>query len=273
MTIQKVGYMAIADIDCESRDRLGFGAFEQGIQAGGDGDGEAAQAGRPEVLEQDGLGVFGLHAGVEVRAAAGHDDFQQRRLVAHADAADMLDGDGDASFVERGLEGVVELAAAAGDAAGTQADTDLRLRRGGGGVVLVVGVLGVAGLFASEEILKHGGDGVGGEVAVGDLADLDGRGQRATAEARDFFDGEEPLRVGVVAGGDVQVPQEAVHDGRRALDMAGRADADADDVLAGGAMAELVVERADTLDVGRADRRQLADPLQRLAREVAVVTL
>jgi hypothetical protein len=61
--------------------------------------------------------------------------------------------------------------------------------------------------------------------------------------------------------------------GLRALDMAGRADTDANDVLAGRAVAELVVERADAFDVGRTDRRQLADALQRLARQVAIVEL
>ena len=107
--------------------------------------------------------------------------------------------------------------------------------------------------FSGRGNLEHGRDGIGCEMAVGDIADLHGRGQRAAAETGDFFDGEEPLGVGVVAFGDVQVTPEGVHDVGRALDMAGGADADADDVLAGRAVAELVVERADALDIGRTD--------------------
>ena len=79
--------------------------------------------------------------------------------------------------------------------------------------------------------------------------------------------------VGVLALGNPEMTAERVVDALGALDVAGGADADVDDVLARRLMAELIVERRDAGDRGRRDLRQLADPPQGLFRQIAVVSL
>ena len=82
-----------------------------------------------------------------------------------------------------------------------------------------------------------------------------------------------PLGVGVLAVGELQLPARARRGSARALDVAGRAVADVDDVPADRAVAELRVERRDAGDRRGRDVGQLADALERLARQVAVVRL
>ena len=71
LAVEEIGDMVFAHIDREPRDRLaalGLRAAYRGREATAT---ERGAGRRPEVLEQDGLGLLGLHAGVEVRAAAG----------------------------------------------------------------------------------------------------------------------------------------------------------------------------------------------------------
>ncbi len=124
-----------------------------------------------------------------------------------------------------------------------------------------------------EKIVQHVADHGRRQPPIGDAVDLHHRGQRATAQAGHLFDREEPFGVGVVAGGDFQPPLEGVLDQLRAFHVTGRAVANVDDVAADRAMPELGVERRHAHNRRRRDVGQLADPLDRLARHVAIVRL
>ncbi len=106
-----------------------------------------------------------------------------------------------------------------------------------------MGLLCTDGFLMSEEIGEHLADAVGGQVAVGNFADLHGGRQRATAQTGNSFDGEQFISVGVGARFDLEIAMEGVVDLLCALDVAGCADTYPNDVFAGRAMPELVVER------------------------------
>ncbi len=90
-------------------------------------------------------------------------------------------------------------------------------------------------------------------MAVGDAVYLHHRGEGAAAEARDLLHGEVAIGVGVVIGGDAQVPADRVVHPVGALDVAGRPVTDADEVLAHGVVAELCVEGRHALELRRGD--------------------
>ena len=104
-----------------------------------------------------------------------------------------------AGFGQHVLDGVVDLAAALGDAAGAEADADLarppRRRRTAGRRRCG----GARAVWRLEEIVDRLGDHLRREAAVGRLVDLHHRGQRAAAEAGDLLDREQAVGVGVLA--------------------------------------------------------------------------
>ena len=141
------------------------------------------------------------------------------------------------------------LAAPLGHAAGAQADADLARPGPPAGRRGLLGAAAAAGwpCWLRKSSITSG-TRLRREPAVGDAVDLDHRGQRAAAQAGDLLDREQALGVGVVALGDAQVALQGVLDQLRALHVAGRAVADADDVLADRVVAELGVEGGDALD-------------------------
>ena len=225
------------------------------------------------MLQHDVGRVVGADFGEELRrAAAGRNQFDQRRLVAHADAADPFHHGRRAAFGQRVFDRAMDLAASLGDAARAEPDADFahvaaeddRPRRA---------VRPRRSFCCCRKSSSTSPTIVGREPAVGDAVDLHDRGQRAAAEAGHLLDREQPVGVGVVAVGDLQPPLEGVLDQLGALHVAGRAVADVDDVSADRAMAELGVEGRHAHDRRRRDVGQLADPLDRLARHVAIVRL
>ena len=190
--------------------------------------------------EHDGPGVFGLHAGEELRrSAAGRNQFHQRRLMAHPHAADLLHHRRGPGGGQGAADGLMDFPAALGHAARTQADADLAHRA----VMHGRGQIGRPALaVVREKGLDHFAGAVRVEVAVGHVVDLDDRGQRAAAEAGDLLDREQSLGIGIVAAADAEVTFQGVLHQFRAFHMAGRAVADADDVLADRPVAELCVK-------------------------------
>ena len=79
---------------------------------------------RVQMLAHDQSGRFGGHVAIQGDAAAWLDHFHQRLAIAHAVAAYGLDRAGCAQFAGCLLRGVTDRFGAAGNAAGTQADTD-----------------------------------------------------------------------------------------------------------------------------------------------------
>ena len=113
-----------------------------------------------------------------------------------------------------------------------------------------------------QEIMDHAPDGVGGEVPVSDLVDLDGRGEGAAAQAGDFLDGEKLVGVGVLVVFEVELTADGVVNQRSAFDMTGGADTNADHVFPDGAVAKLTVKSGDAGDGGRGNLRYFTDPIQ-----------
>ena len=167
-------------------------------------------------------------------------------------------------------DGLVDLPAAQGHAARPQADADLAHRAV---VCCRRQIGGPAFAVLREKGLDHLAGAVRVEVAVGHIVDLDHRGQRAAAQAGDLLDREQPLGIGIVAAADAQVAFQGVLHQFRALHVAGRAVADADDVLADRPVAELCVKCGNARDRRRRDLGQPADSLHGLAGQVAKMRL
>ena len=66
--------------------------------------------------EYDVRGIVGIDPGKEFCASARRHKFDQRRLMAHAHAADAFDGRRRARFDQRGLDGAMDVAASLSDA-------------------------------------------------------------------------------------------------------------------------------------------------------------
>ena len=81
---------------------------------------------RLEVGQDNPRHVFGLDVAVKCRAATRLDQFDQRRLMAHADAADLFDSRRRARFGQHILDRFVDPAASLGNATGAEPDTDFR---------------------------------------------------------------------------------------------------------------------------------------------------
>jgi len=226
------------------------------------------------MAQYDGLGVFRLNPGVQVRRPVGPDDLYQRSLMAHAHAADAFDRCARARFRHGFGQGLLDVPAAPGNAAGAQADADLAfgtaLRRPGPGRSLPPGG---APFLPFQEVLDDPVRLVGLDVPVGDLVDLHNRGERAAAQAGDLLEREQLAGVGVFFIGDVQKASEGVAHERGALDVAGRAVADANQMPAHRPPAELVVEARYSVDLGGRDLRDLPDAMQDLFGQVSVVFL
>ncbi len=121
------------------------------------------------------------------------DQLDQRRLVAHAHAADALDHGRRAGLGQRLADRLVDLAAALGHAAGAQADADLAQRRRPAAAGAAAAPAWPSRCCSrkssstSPTVLRR-------ELAVGHAVDLDHRGQRAAAQAGDLLDGEQARR-------------------------------------------------------------------------------
>jgi len=231
-----------------------------------------AQTRRRRALPEDRGHVLGLDARVEPRRTIRRFDFDDRLLVAEPEARDAPHADGRAvrghGVVERGFDG----ARAVGDAARAHADADLdvgvarhRRRRHG--------PAGAATPLAVEKVLQDFPDGVRRGIAVDDVVHFDHGRQRAAAEAVDLLHGEAAFGVGVGAGVELEMAAQRVDELARALDVAGRADADADRMPSRWLAAELAVERRDTYDGGRRDGGMRADVAQRRVRQIVAARL
>ena len=78
-----------------------------------------------ELRVDDRRGALGLDLGKQPCGAGGRDQLDQRHLMAHAHAAHGLEHGRGAAGGNRPLDGLMDLAASLGDAAGAQTDADL----------------------------------------------------------------------------------------------------------------------------------------------------
>lgn len=105
------------------------------------------------------------------------------------------------------------------------------------------------------------------------FVDRDHRREAAGSDASDALDREAPGGIGVGAVGHAQAASKLVSHLDRTGDVACRAFANPDDVLAHGMLSELTVERGDAGDLRRSDPGCLADPPQSSIRKVSVAGL
>ncbi len=248
----------------------------------------ADHAPRPHVTPHEPPGVAWLHVAVERLAVAGH-DFDQRFAVAEPRAPDGLDPGAAANRVELIRDGVADGEGPARDAARTEADSNLDLPAGGSRLSAVIaggpartatvspGPVAASGTsrvgLRSDEVIDQPGGRQRAQAAVDVLIDRHDRREAAGPDARDAFDGELPVRIGVLAILQSKAPPQLVAHLDRARHVAGRALADADDVLARWSKAELPVERRDTRDLREGDLALLAHPPQGRIGQVPVAGL
>ena len=205
----------------------------------------------------DPLGFVRADLGIKCRRPIGQTDLDDRRLVAHADAADAFDRCVDAEILYSPAQEVEQFVAALRHAAGAEADADLcavAVAVPGDGVHI-----GDRFVPGCAEIIHHFRDRVRGQVAVCHVVELDDRRQRAATEAGDALDGELVVRTRVVAAGDPELPADVIVDVFRAFDVAGGAVADPHRVPSGFSHPELVVERRHADQVGKPDAGRLTD--------------
>ena len=185
--------------------------------------------------------------------------------MTHADAADPFDGDRYAGFIQRPDQGISEFSASSGETAGVQADSDFAAAVASWSVVHTgFWFLESSACFVVQKIVDDVWDGIGGEMAVCHFADLRSRCKGAAAETEYLLDGKKAVGVGVGGGWNVKVSSECFVDLVSALYVAGRADANVNDVAADGTMAELVIEGGDPHDGSRGNLGQLTEVFEGL---------
>ncbi|OQB40632.1 MAG: hypothetical protein BWY09_00740 [Candidatus Hydrogenedentes bacterium ADurb.Bin179] len=269
---QKCGYGRIAHIQ-----RVPFGRipFLPGIRALQPAAGHAAQvrpgARRLEVRHQDRLHVLRPHLCVQMGRLVRQHDFQQRRLVAHAHAADVFYLHADAQIFQRFHQGAANLFAAARHTTGPQPDAYFtsgrrRLFPGSGGLKGNMRLL-------FQKILQHARHGIRNHMAISDRVNPDGRRKRATAEAGDFLKGEHPFRIRVLGCAEVQVFRHGVIHRSRSLYVARRAIAHADNVFPHWPAPELAEEGRHAFHSGRRYLRKFTHAAQRLLRKILIILL
>ena len=242
----------VADVDRMARDRVTPFVGHQSIEPPRDGVPDPLnEARRLEMFQDDRGGVLGRDLGEEFRGPLFRDDLDQGRLMAHAHASDPFYRSGSPGRVERLGHGLMDLAATLGNAAGAEPDANFADRIGRLGGLGFSRGRAVGRLF--QEIVQHAADHRGSQPAVGHLVDLNDRRQGAASQAGDFFDGKQPLGVGVAAVADSQLPLQRILDQSGPLHMAGRSVTDANDMAPDRLMAKLGVEGRDAADLGRAN--------------------
>jgi hypothetical protein len=110
-----------------------------------------------------------------------------------------------------------------------------------------------------EEVVEHLRNDCRADVTIRYAVDLNGRGQRATAQTADLLNRERSILVGVFVLAEVQFTRYRVVYGRRALEVAGGAIAYGDCVFSGGLCAKLREESGYALNNSGGDFGGLAD--------------
>ncbi len=195
-------------------------------------------------------------------------------------AADGLDRGAAAQRADRRFERGMHLERAARDAARPEADPDLdgggRGREGRGRCASGRGLLAAVSVAADVpggEVAQHARGRQSGQPAVHLLVDRHHGREAAGADAGDALDGELAGGIGVLVAGQAEAPPQLRPDMGGPGHVTGRAFADADDVLADGALAELPVERGDARDLRRRHLARAGHLPQRLVRQEAVARL
>ena len=124
--------------------------------------------------------------------------------MAHAHAADALDADLAAALARALAQGVKQLIASLGHAAGTEADVDLGEAIAGPVLHFLGGFRPAAALLPGQIFADLARRFLRGGIAHRRVAHLHHRRERATAQAGDRFDGELPRRVRVRARRNAQ---------------------------------------------------------------------
>jgi hypothetical protein len=195
-------------------------------------------------------------------------DFDERRVVRTAGAADFPHDDGKLPRPNHAADLAQDVPGAGGGAARTGAET-----HEGAVFPLVRRRSPVVVRVARPHVAQHGADARGCDVRIDGLVDLNRDRQHAAAQTGHLLDGELAARIGVFAGGDVQFAQEGLIGAFGAFHMAGGAHAHFDAVTARGPQAELSVEGCDAGDVGFADARFLREIGQSFGGKIVVGVL
>src|SRR5205823_5834960 len=145
--------------------------------------GPAREALGLEVAPDDAVHLVRMDLRVAGRFALRVHDLDERTLVAHARAADRLDSDVGLKLVHRALQRLADVLGAAGDAAGSQADPELRRAAVARRPRLFLADLAFLVLLARQEVPDRAVHGAGREIAVDGVVELDDRGQRDVAQA------------------------------------------------------------------------------------------
>ena len=193
--------------------------------------------------------------------------------MAHAHATHALDGHLAAALARPLAQGVKQLIAAFGHAAGTKADVDLSEAVAGRRFHFLGGLRPRRRCLAGEIVADLVGRILGGGVSYRRVAHLHHGRERATTEAGDLFDGELLRRVGVGARRNVQVPSQRLLHFLGSRDVAGGAAADPENMFARRLVAKHIVKGRNPGDGGGLNVGQLDETLQRLLGQVAMMFL
>ena len=225
---------------------------------------------RLKVLLNDLVHIGCLYFGIKGRLPLGGNDLHQRYLVAHTHTTHMFQLYMQSVAVDRILYRIPDFIAAAGHTTGTESNPYLPL------YFAAIGqfeLLFARFSFLTLKIGEYGTHLCSGDMAVGDLVDLDHRGKGAASQAVDLFDGIGARRGGILILIQSQLPLHGIVHLSGPFHMTGSAHTYLDHVVTGRGKPELGIETGYPHYLSRGDLRNLTHPAQCLFGQVVVPLL
>ena len=174
----------------------------------------------------------------------GTDHRDNRRTIGHAMASDLLDRNRQPLVTASARERLEDTVASRRPAGRAAANANLRLgsagNRLGGGCFL--------GARHPQKLFEDTGNVIGRDVSENVAVDLNGYRQHATAQTRDLAEREETVCRGVLTRCEFEIVGKRIVKFFRALDIAGRPDANLDLVLAAWLEAKRLVKGGNADD-------------------------
>ena len=224
------------------------------------------------MAQQEAAHIHRVHLAVAVAMVVIELKLDERRIERDARATHVLDRHRQFQFSGLAQQFLVNHARAARDATRAQADAGFTDGIPGRPGVPVPSRNG-ASFFRSAKILDQVRNLPGLDLTVNHVVNLGDGGQHAAAEAGDLLHGEFAVGIGVLAVRDLQLLPEGVTQDVGSIDMAGRAGAGPDDMLADGVMPKLRVKGRNACDGVRRDLRDLREPFERRRGQVVKALL